>query len=80
MTDIRFTISEDILKRMKKYSEINWEKVAKSAVEKYLEKLEVADKLASKSSFSLEDAEKFGDDIKLRMWERHKYYLDNLKK
>ena len=80
MTDIKFTISEEILKRMKKYPEIIWEKIAKSAVEKYLEKLEVADKLASKSSFSLEDADKFGDEIKQKMWENHKYYLDNLKK
>ncbi len=80
MTDIRFTISEEILKRMKNYPEINWEKIAKSAVEKYLEKLEVADKLASKSSFSLEDADKFGDEIKQKMWESHKCYLDNLKK
>jgi len=37
MTDIRFNISEEILKRMKNYPEINWEKIAKSAVEKYLE-------------------------------------------
>ncbi len=80
MTDIRFTISEEMLKRMKKYPEIIWEKIAKSAVEKYLEKLEVADKLASKSSFSLEDADELGDEIKQKMWERHKYYLDNLKK
>jgi len=80
MTDIKFTISESLLKRMKKYPEINWEKVAQSAVEKYLEKLEVADKLTSKSSFTLEDADKFGDEIKQKMWERHKYYLETLKK
>ena len=79
MTDIKFTISDDILERMKKYPEINWEKVAKSAVEKYLEKLEIADRLLSNSTLTLEDAEQIGDDIKQKMWEKHKIYLENLK-
>ncbi len=71
MTDIKFTISKNLLKRMEKYPEIKWEKVAQSAVEKYLEKLEVVDKLTSKSVFTLEDADKLGDEIKQKMWERH---------
>ena len=79
MTDIKFTISDEILERMKKYPEINWEKVAKNAVEKYLEKLEVTDRLLSNSTLTLEDTEKIGDDIKQRMWEKHKIYLENLK-
>ena len=80
MTDIKFTISKDLLVRMEKYPEINWEKVAQSAVEKYLEKLEVVDRLTSKSVFTFEDADKLGDEIKQKMWERHKYYLETLKK
>jgi len=80
MTDIKFSISNDLLERMKKYPEINWEKVAQSAVENYLEKLEVTDILTSKSNFTLEDADKLGDKIKQKMWERHKYYLETLKK
>ena len=43
MTDIRFFVPPELLDRMKKYSEINWEKVAKTAVEQYLEKIELAD-------------------------------------
>ncbi|TFG01289.1 MAG: hypothetical protein EU542_07155 [Promethearchaeota archaeon] len=78
MTDIKFTISKDIIERMKKYPEIDWERVAKSAVEKYLEKLEVADKLLSNSKLTLKDAEKLGEDIKQKMWEKHKLYLENL--
>ena len=76
---IKFTISDDILERMKKFPEINWEKVAKSAVEKYLEKLEVADRLLSNSTLTLEEAEQIGDDVKQKMWEKHKIYLENLK-
>ncbi|MHA1492319.1 MAG: hypothetical protein ACTSRI_22035, partial [Promethearchaeota archaeon] len=61
-----------------KYSEIDWERVAKSAVEKYLQKLEVTDKLVSNSTLTQEDAEKIGDDIKEKMWKRHELYLENI--
>ena len=63
---------------MKKYPEIDWERVAISAVKKYLQKLEVTNKLLSNSTVTLEDAEKMGDDIKQKMWERHKLYLENI--
>lgn len=78
MTDIKFSISEHLMERMKKYSEIDWERVAKSAVEKYLKKLEIADKLVSNSTLTQEDAEKIGDDIKEKMWKRHELYLENI--
>ena len=78
MTDIKFTISKDLIERMKKYPEIDWERVAKSSVEKYLEKLEVADKLLSNSTLILKDAENLGEDIKQKMWEKHKLYIENL--
>ena len=78
MTDIKFSISEYLIKRMKKYPKINWERVAKSAVEKYLQKLEVTDKLVSNSTLTQEDAEKIGDDIKQKMWKRHELYLENI--
>ncbi|MHA1658111.1 MAG: hypothetical protein ACTSUT_03180 [Promethearchaeota archaeon] len=78
MTDIKFSISEHLMERMKKYSEIDWERVAKSAVEKYLQKLEVTDKLVSNSTLTQEDAEKIGDDIKEKMWKRHELYLENI--
>ncbi len=80
MTDIRFSLSQDILEKMKKYPEINWDMVAQGAIENYLEKLEVADKLAEKSNFTFEEADKFGDQVKEKMWQRHKYYLETLKK
>jgi len=80
MTDIRFFVPPELLDRMKKYSEINWKKVAKTAVEQYLEKIGLADRLTAKSKFTLEDAERFGDDVKQKMWEKHKYYLEHLQK
>ncbi len=80
MTDFRFSIPKGLLEKMKKYPEINWEKVAQGAIEQYLEKLEVADKFAAKSNFTLEDADELGEKIKRDMWKRHKYYLETLKK
>jgi hypothetical protein len=77
---MKFSIPDKLLERMKKYPEINWKKVAQSALENYLEKLEIADKLAKKSNFTLDDADKIGDEIKQKMWERHKFYLESLKK
>ncbi len=80
MTDIKFTIPEDMLRRMNKYPEIDWKKVARSAVDQYLKKLELADSLTEKSAVSIEDADKWGDEIKQDMWKRHIYYIEHLKK
>ncbi|MCK4239937.1 MAG: hypothetical protein KAX33_12485, partial [Candidatus Lokiarchaeota archaeon] len=38
-----FSVSEELLKRMKKYPEIKWETIVRTAVKNYLEKLENAD-------------------------------------
>ncbi|MBA7682057.1 hypothetical protein ES703_90403 [subsurface metagenome] len=43
MTDFSFSVSEELLKRMKKYPEIKWETIVRTAVKNYLEKLENAD-------------------------------------
>jgi hypothetical protein len=79
MPEIKFSISEELLERMKKFPEINLKKVAHSAVEKYLDKLEIANKLASKSNFTLEDADELGETVKQEIWKKHKYYLKPLK-
>lgn len=78
MTDFSFSVSEEFLKRMEKYPEIKWDTIAQAAVENYLEKLEIADKITSKSTFTLEDAETIGNEIKQKIWEKHKIYLKNL--
>jgi hypothetical protein len=80
MTDITFSVPKELLERMKKYPEIQWDKVAKTAVTQYLEKLELADQLTAKSTFTLEDAEKMGEEVKQKMWEKHKYYLEHAQK
>jgi len=75
MTDFSFFVSEELLKRMKKYPEIKWDTIAQAAVENYLEKLDIADKITSKSTFTLDDAETIGNEIKQKIWEKYKIYL-----
>jgi len=78
MTDMKFSLPDDLSRRMKKYPEINWDTIALAAVENYVEKLEITDRLASTSKLTIEDAETIGNEITQRSWEMHKKYLDFL--
>ena len=78
MTDIKVSVPDEIFKKMKKYPKIDWGSVALSAVEKYLENLQISDKIASKSTLTMEDAEIIGEELKKRSWEIHKKYLEQL--
>ena len=65
---------------MKKHPEIKWNSIAESAIEKYIQKLEIADNITSKSRLTLNDVEEIGNEITRRSWEKHKQYLDTLEK
>ena len=78
MTDIKFSVPDDLLKKMEKYPEIEWSSIVLSAVEKYIENLEITDKIASNSILTTEDAEIIGNELKKRSWKIHKKYLDQL--
>ena len=78
MTDIKFSVPDDLLKKMEKYPEIEWSSIVLSTVEKYIENLEITDKIASNSILTTEDAEIIGNELKKRSWEFHKKYLDQL--
>ena len=66
-----FSIPNDITEEMRKHPEIKWSEVARQAIIKRLEDLELLEKIASKSKLSLEDAEKLAEKIKKRVWARH---------
>lgn len=78
MTDIKFSVPDYLLKKMEKYPEIEWSSIVLSTVEKYIENLEITDKIASNSILTTEDAEIIGNELKKRSWEIHKKYLDQL--
>jgi len=76
MTEIKLSLPEELLKKMDKYPEIKWNSIAQSAIEKYIEKLEIAEKITFKSKLTLNDVEEIGNEITRRSWEQHKKYLD----
>ncbi|MHA1489658.1 MAG: hypothetical protein ACTSRI_08385 [Promethearchaeota archaeon] len=41
MTELRISISNDLVKKMKEHPEINWASIASSAIEKYLKNLDL---------------------------------------
>jgi hypothetical protein len=72
-----FSLPETLYKKMKKYPEIKWSHIARGAIEKYLERLELTDKIASKSKLKEEDVESLSEEIKRRSWEKFQPVLDD---
>jgi len=42
MTEFRFSIPENVAEKMKGYPDVNWNEIAKNAIENYLKNLELA--------------------------------------
>lgn len=64
MTNITLSMPDELMKRMKIFSEIKWSEVARKAIEKRVEDLEVMNKIASKSKLTEKDAEEISKRIK----------------
>ncbi len=76
MTEITFSISEKLQKKMKAYPEIEWGRIAQGAIEKYLEELEFAESILGRSKLTTNEAEAIGNNIKRKVWQQHKKVLD----
>jgi len=55
MANITLSIPDDLKKKMEKHSEIKWSQVARNAIEKRINDLELLEKLTSKSKLTEED-------------------------
>jgi hypothetical protein len=55
---------------MRNFPKVKWSVVAREAIEREIEKLELIDKLLSKSKLTEEDAERIGHKIKHEMGKR----------
>ncbi len=71
MTNMTLAIPEDLHLIMKKHSDVKWSEVARHAIWEKASKLELMDKLTSKSKLTEEDAEKIGNKIKHAIAKRH---------
>ncbi len=79
MTEIKLKIPKNLLKKMKKHPEIKWETIAQSALERYIEKIEITENLTSSSKLTIDDINEISNEITKRSWQRHKEYLEKLK-
>ncbi len=64
-------IPEELMKRMKLFSEIRWSEVARRALEKKVEDLEVMDRIAAKSKLTQKDVEELDTLIKRGIAKEH---------
>ncbi|MFQ5815324.1 MAG: hypothetical protein ACE5G7_02390 [Candidatus Hydrothermarchaeaceae archaeon] len=63
MANITLSVSDDLYEKMKKHSEVRWSEVARKAIRKKIEDLEMLDKLTSKSKLTEKDVEEISDRI-----------------
>ena len=80
MTELKLKIPESLYEKMKKYPEIKWDSIAQSALERYIERIEITEKIASNSKLTIDDVEDISNEITKISWQKHKEYLEKLKK
>lgn len=71
MTNMTLAVPEELHKIMRKHNEVKWSEVARQAIWTQARKLELIDKMLSKSELTEEDAERIGRKIKRDVAKRH---------
>ena len=71
MTNMTLSVPEELHKIMKKHSEIKWSEVARQAMWTQARKIELMDKIISKSELTEKDAESIGRKIKHGIAKKH---------
>ncbi len=71
MTNMTLAIPEELHIIMKKHKEIKWTEVARTAIWDKAKRLELMDKLLSKSELTNEDAIEIGRKIKHEIAKKH---------
>jgi hypothetical protein len=71
MTNMTLAIPEELHKLMKKHAQIKWSEVARQAIWNQAKKMEMMDKILSKSKLTEKDVESIGRKIKKGIANRH---------
>ena len=71
MTNMTLAIPEDLHEIMKKHFHIKWSEIARQAIWNEARKLELMDKILSKSKLTEDDAERIGKAIKKEIAKQH---------
>lgn len=64
MANITLSLPESVHRIVKNHREIRWSEVARAAISSHARKLEVMDKMASKSRLTLRDVEEINEKVK----------------
>jgi len=71
MTNMTLAIPEDLKKLMEKHKEVKWTEVARQAMWEHAKKLEIMEKIVSKSKLTEKEAIEIGRKIKKGVAKRH---------
>lgn len=71
MTNMTLAVPEDLYEIMKKHSEVKWSEVARKAIWDHAKKLELMDKITSKSKLTQKDVYEISKKIKQGIAKRH---------
>jgi len=72
MTNMTLAVPEDLKQIMEKHKEVKWSEVARNAMWEHAKKLEIMEKLVSKSKLTERDALEIGRKIKEGIAKKHK--------
>ena len=64
MTNMTLAIPEELFRKMREFREIRWSEIARQAIEKRVENLEIMNRIASKSKLREKDVLEIGKRIK----------------
>jgi hypothetical protein len=71
MTNMTLAIPEDLHGIMRKHNEIKWSEIARQALWNHAKKIELMNKILSKSELTEKDAEEIGNKIKREIAKKH---------
>lgn len=72
MGNITLSLPEDVHEIVRAHKEIRWSEIARRAIQEYAKRLELLDKIASKSKLTEKDVEEIDPKIKKAIYEHYK--------
>ena len=71
MANITLALPESVHRIVKQHKEIRWSEIARAAISRHAAKLEMMDRIASKSKLSLKDIEELNERVKEGLQRRY---------
>lgn len=78
MANITLFVPDDLKKRMEGHPEVRWSRAIRSIIERELDDMEEADKLAKKSRLTEQDARKFAEMVNEKLGKRAEELLNEI--